>query len=156
MDELPPCGIYLTTRALGEIPAGRLVFFHNHGDPGPGVYLPAGWRANRAHFAERGHTLSSPEDAASLTPLAAEGLYVVSQPFFCCEKRCRRYERDELVQLGYNGAAEPILFTPELVASGVALPETGSRIDEQRIVHLRKLRVRDHRGPDESVELLLH
>lgn len=156
MDELPPCGIYRTTRAIGEIPAGRLVFFHNHGDPGPGVYLPAGWRANRAHFSERGHTLAGSSDAASLAPLASEGFYVVTQPFFCCEKRCRSYERDELVQLGYNGSAEPILFVPEIVKSGVALPETGARIDEQRVAYLRRLRVRDHRGPDDSAELLLH
>ena len=35
MSSLPPCGLYRTRRALGtSIPEGRLVYFHNHGDPG--------------------------------------------------------------------------------------------------------------------------
>ncbi len=52
MSELPPCGIYVTTAALGGIPEGRLVYFHNHGDPGPGLYLPARWKGNRRFEAE--------------------------------------------------------------------------------------------------------
>ena len=49
MADLPPCGIYRTDLALGdEVPAGRLVYFHDHGDPGPGIYLPRDWVANRA------------------------------------------------------------------------------------------------------------
>ena len=66
---LPPCGLYRTTRALDHVPAGRLVFFHNHGDPGPGIYLPSGWVLNRARWHERGHTIPSPEWAASLAAL---------------------------------------------------------------------------------------
>jgi hypothetical protein len=38
MADLPPCGIYRTSQPLGDhVPAGQLVFFHNHGDPGPGI-----------------------------------------------------------------------------------------------------------------------
>ena len=40
---LPPCGLYRTTGPVGSIPEGRLIYFHNHGEPGPGLYLPASW-----------------------------------------------------------------------------------------------------------------
>ena len=95
------------------MPAGRLVYFHNHGAPGPGIYLPERWRNNRAVFAPRGSTLADPGDAALLQPLLAEGLYRVLEPFTCCEKRCRTYARELLVQLGYDGEANPIVFVPE-------------------------------------------
>ncbi len=71
--DLPPCGVYRTTQPIGEVPAGRLVYFHNHGDPGPGIYTPHDWKGNKARFHERGHTLTSPDEAKSLIPLAAEG-----------------------------------------------------------------------------------
>ena len=51
--DLPPCGLYRTTAAIGSIEAGRLVYFHNHADPGPGMYLPARWTRNRATFPSR-------------------------------------------------------------------------------------------------------
>src|SRR5262245_7482605 len=98
MADLPPCGIYRTTRALGDdVPAGRLVFFHRHGDPGPGVYLPSGWTANRARWHEHGHTIPSTDWADSLVPLPAEGFYRVREEFTCCAKNCRTYEVDLLV-----------------------------------------------------------
>ena len=52
---LPPCGLYATRATIGSIPPGRLVYFHNHGNPGPGIYLPASWKGNRARFEARGH-----------------------------------------------------------------------------------------------------
>ncbi|MGB8328946.1 MAG: hypothetical protein WCE62_02375 [Polyangiales bacterium] len=55
--ELPPCGLYRTTGTLGSIGAGRLVCFHNHGNPGPGIYLPQRWRYNRAQFEAKGMTV---------------------------------------------------------------------------------------------------
>ena len=138
---LPPCGIYRTTLALDHVPAGRLVFFHNHGDPGAGVYLPSGWVLNRAQWQERGHTIPSPEWAASLVALPAEGLYRVREPFTCCAQRCRTYEPELLVQLGYTGEAEPLLFLPEWTRSGLAIPELGTRIDADRMASLVRLTV---------------
>ncbi|HXJ37243.1 MAG TPA: hypothetical protein VMS22_24705 [Candidatus Eisenbacteria bacterium] len=139
---LPPCGLYRTTRDLEQhVPAGRLVYFHNHGNPGPGVYLPSGWTLNRAQWHERGHTIPSPEWAASLVPLPLEGLYRVRDAFVCCEKRCRTYEPDLLVQLGYNAEAEPLLFLPEWTPSGLAIPEMGAPIDAERIACLVPLKV---------------
>ena len=140
-NQLPPCGIYRTRKAIGEIPEGRLVYFHNHGDPGPGVYLPASWNGNRAKFHTRGTTLTDPQHVHSLEPLEVEGFYRVVDAFHCCEKNCRLFEQDMLVQLGYNGHAIPILFVPQIVNGMLAVPESGTRIDQDRITHLRRLKV---------------
>jgi len=123
------------------VPAGRLVYFHNHGDPGPGIYLPAGWSATRASFHERGHTLPGPEAVHDLEALEPEGFYRVAEPFNCCAKKCRSFEEEALVQLGYDAEATPILFTPELVGGQLAIPERGTRIDRERVEMLRRLRI---------------
>ena len=140
MSLLPPCGLYRTSRDLSEaIPAGRLVFFHDHGDPGPGVYLPSGWAGNRARFHARGLTLEhAAAQAATLEPLLAEGFYVVATAFTCCEKDCRTYVEGELVQLGYNGRAEALLFIPEWKDGGLHLPEKGTRVDGPRLSRLSR------------------
>jgi len=142
MADLPPCGLYRTGAALGaHVPAGRLVYFHNHGDPGPGVYLPDGWTANRARWQEQGHTIPSPAWAASLEPLPAEGFYRVRERFACCARQCRTFEPELLVQLGYDGEAHPIVFVPEWTAHGLGLPETGTRVDQAQLSRLAPLTV---------------
>lgn len=151
MSDLPPCGLYRTTTPLGEhVPAGRLVFFHNHGDPGPGVYLPTAWSGNRAQWQTRGHTIPSAAWAASLEPLPGEGLYRVVTPFTCCPNACRTYEQDLLVQLGYNADAEPLLFVPEWTAGALAIPELGMRIDEDRLARLAALKVAESDDPPDA------
>jgi hypothetical protein len=158
MDEsdLPPCGLYVTRVAIASVPAGRLVYFHNHGDPGPGIYLPSGWTGNRARFEARGHTLPSLEDADGLEPLSPEGFYRVAAAFTCCPKECRRFEPDELVQLGYNGAAQPILFTPQLGDGGLSVPDRGISIDPPVVEHLRPLKVARPATPTPGDPTLLH
>ena len=146
MATLPACGIYRTTQALeGHVPVGRLVFFHNHGDPGPGVYLPSSWSLNRARWHETGHTVS-PEWAATLVQLPSEGLYRVRETFTCCAKQCRTYEPDLLVQLGYNTEGDPLLFLPEWTDSGLAIPEMGVPIDTDRLRALAALKVVESEG----------
>jgi hypothetical protein len=145
---LRPCGLYRTTVPLEHVPAERLVFFHNHGDPGPGIYLPAGWTLNLAHWHEHGHTIPSPEWAATLVSLPGEGLYRVREAFACCEKRCRTYEPEFLVQLGYNAEAGALLFLPEWTSSGLAIPELGTRIDADRVTCLERLVVAQREGAD--------
>lgn len=147
---LPPCGLYKTTEAIGSVPAGRLVYFHNHGDPGPGIYLPEGWSWNRARFSRRGVTLPDPALASTLRPLPAEGLYRVDEPFYCCAKRCRIFEADVLVQLGYNGEGRPILFLPEWTELGLSFPETGQATDEERLAHLKPLKVKASSSPEDE------
>lgn len=138
---LPPCGLYRTVREVAGIPAQRLVYFHNHGTPGPGLYLPKTWTLNRAQWNETGHTLPDEASATALAPLPAEGLYAVEQTFFCCEQRCLEYPAGQLVQLGYDGGATPLLFIPELSARGLGFPERGNRLDAQHFGKLRPLRV---------------
>lgn len=141
MKEWPPCGLYRTLGPIGPVPEGRLVYFHNHGDPGPGVYLPEGWERNRARFATRGVPLQGLGDADKLQPLLAEGLYRVEQAFTCCNKNCMTFPVDLLVQLGYNGNAEAILFTPQWGETGLVFPERGQRVDASRLARLQQLHV---------------
>ena len=144
--QLPPCGLYKTTRAIGEVPAERLVYFHNHGNPGPGIYLPAGWKQNRAHFHSGGTTLPDAKDMSGLTPLAAEGLYVVREAFHCCSKQCVAYAPGMLVQLGYQGTAQALLFVPRWVDGTFTLPERGNAIDAGVIGKLQRLDVPEERA----------
>jgi hypothetical protein len=145
----PPCGLYRTTKPLGEVPAGRLVYFHNHGEPGAGIYTPHRWVANRAEWHTGGHPVPDEAWSNSLEPLPAEGLYRVTQPFFCCDKECVRIEPDALVQLGYTGEAEPLIFTPEWSAQGLDLPERGTRVDVERLDSLAPLKLpRSQRAAD--------
>lgn len=143
--ELPPCGLYRTTAAIGPIPADRLVFFHNHGNPGPGLYLPKSWKHNRVQLQANGTLLPGVEFVKFLEPLPPEGFYRVTESFFCCEKRCRRFEPDTLVQLGYNARAQAILFLPETVDGLLAIPERGVRIDGENLDRIKRLNVRTAR-----------
>lgn len=138
---LPPCGIYRTGREVAGIAAGRLVYFHNHGTPGPGLYLPSSWQNNRAQWHATGSTLNDEAEAIHLEVLLAEGLYRVTEPFFCCQRRCLQFETDRLVQLGYDGGGTPILFTPELRPQGLHLPTEGTVVDAAHLVHLKALKV---------------
>lgn len=148
MSSLPPCGLYRTRRALGTaIPEGRLVYFHNHGAPGPGLYLPSGWSVNRARWHTHGTTLPDPQWAEHLEPLLAEGLYRVHTAFTCCEKNCQTFEAEQLVQLGYNGMAEPILFVPEWTSTGLAFPTQGTLVDRGRLTQLTPLKVAEAEEP---------
>lgn len=150
---LPACGLYRTTAAIGPIPAGRLVYFHNHGDPGPGLYLPADWSRNRVRMQSKGTLLPTPADARSLLPLPGEGFYRVAETFHCCERRCRSFEPDMLVQLGYDAAGEALLFVPELVDGMLAIPEQGSRVDLEKLAHVQRLKVPvQERDPHATVQ----
>ena len=139
--QLPPCGLYRTRATIGAIPAGKLVFFHNHGDPGPGLYLPSGWRRNRVELQERGQTLEDPDLLRHLEPLPPEGLYRVLEPFYCCPQKCREFQPETLVELGYNGEGQAILFLPEMVDGMLAIPTSGTAIDHVSLSRLKQLRV---------------
>lgn len=141
MSALPPCGLYVTRAAIGAVPEGRLVYFHNHGDPGPGVYLPTRWVQNRARFEQPGTLLPDVGSVSSLEPLPPEGYYRVLRTFTCCEKNCRSFEPELMVQLGYDGSGAAILFLPELVEGTLRIPDRGNRIDRARIADLAPLRI---------------
>lgn len=149
MSELPPCGLYRTTAAIGNIEAGRLVYFHNHGDPGPGLYFPEQWSHNRARFSEKGMPVPASVDGAALgralRALPPEGFYRVASGFHCCAKQCMRFEPESLVQLGYNGAGRALLFVPEFAGGVLGVPERGTMIDDSVLVHLVAMRVNERR-----------
>lgn len=117
-------------RPIAGLEAGRLVYFHNHGNPGPGVYLPERWSHNRAHWASTGTTLPDDFDPRALRALPAEGFYRVKRAFHCCEKKCVQFEPEQLVQLGYNGAGKPLLFLPTLQGGAITTPDRGTMIDD--------------------------
>ena len=145
----PPCGIYRTTRPIGDaVPAGIMVYYHNHGEPGPGVYMVRQWKNNKAVFQEGGTTVPDEQYARSLEPLAPEGFYRVAEPFYCCEKKCQLYEEDVLVQLGYNGDAEALLFLPELMEGALVVPEEGKFVDQRQLGSLALLKVAEGDPPD--------
>ena len=60
---------------------GRLVYFHNHGNPGPGLYRPKEWRFNRAQFEENGQMLDDLDLVRLLEPLPPEGFYRVAESY---------------------------------------------------------------------------
>jgi len=136
-----PCGLYRITQALdSRLKAPLLVYFHNHGEPGPGVYPAIEWKRNKATFAQQGFTV----DAAftrTMTPLLSEGFYRVKQSFTCCEKNCKTFEPEMLVQLGYDGSGNGILFVPTWTPDGLLFPERGTRLSDDRLAHLAPLRV---------------
>jgi hypothetical protein len=135
-ESLPPCGLYRTVKPIGNIEAGRLVYFHNHGNPGPGLYFPESWNANRAQFSQNGTVVPASFDGKALRPLPAEGFYRVKAPFFCCEKKCVKFEPEAFVQLGYNGAGKALVFIPELAGNAIAIPERGTFVDDDALDNL--------------------
>jgi hypothetical protein len=139
--QLPPCGLYRTLGAIGSIPSGRLVYFHNHGDPGPGLYLPSGWKHNRVEISERGTTVTDVSVLRLLEPLPPEGLYRVNEAFHCCELKCKQFEPEMLVELGYNADGRAIVFQPEFVDGMIAIPTTGTAIDHSCLTSLKALKV---------------
>lgn len=151
---LPPCGLYRTTKPLNDVPAGRLVYFHNHGDPGAGIYLPETWSLNRAKWQERGNTIPDDAWAASLEPLPAEGLYRVADDFHCCDKQCVRFPKGQLVQIGYDGEANAIIFVPEWSSKGLGFPERGTRLEPSRFKKLELLSVAQ--APDAAADGFMH
>ena len=148
MSDLPPCGVYRTTQKIGDVEAGRLVYFHNHGNPGPGLYFPESWSHNRAKWSANGYTLPKVFDMRSLKPLPAEGFYRVTSSFHCCEKQCVKYEPDQLLQLGYNGAGRAIVFVPEYVAGAITVPDKGTVIDDASFPHLALLKFPERQQND--------
>lgn len=147
--DLPPCGLYRTVKPIGGVEAGRLVYFHNHGDPGPGVYFPERWTHNRAKWSEKGVTVPPDFDPRALRGLPAEGFYRVKRAFHCCEKKCVEFEPDQMVQLGYNGAGKGLLFIPTLQRGAITTPERGTMIDDEALEHLALLKFPEAEARDD-------
>ena len=135
---LPRCGLYRTTKPLPgdeeRVPAGRLVYFHNHSSSGlPRVIVPEHILCNRWHFHGEGVEFRALSWAESLQRLPAQGYYVLSATF---QFVGGAWPKGTLVQLGYTRRAEPMLFLAQRKAKssdnhlvfsdrGVRMPDEG-------------------------------
>ncbi len=147
-EKLPPCGIYKTLESIGKIPEHRLVYFHNHGNPGPGLYLPEGWHQNRASFSSQGHILENLEDVTHLAPLLPEGFYRATRELVL--KDNARIEKETFVQIGYNGEANAILFLPRVGIDGFEIPERGWKLKPGFELALALVKVARQKNDEEN------
>ena len=137
---LPACGLYKTGAAMpehpDEVPAGTLVYFHNHSEQGPPiVQLPAHNQHNKWRFQTRGYLVAEQAYLDTLQGMRAEGLYRLGAHFHPSPEQV--VDKHALVQLGYTRLAEPILFFP-LVSedhNGLRFPDRGIKVS-QRIYDL--------------------
>jgi hypothetical protein len=151
--DLPPCGLYRTVKPIGKIEAGRLVYFHNHGDPGPGLYFPESWSNNRARFSKNGSVVSADFDPRALHALPAEGFYRVKTAFHCCDKQCVKFEPEAFVQLGYNGAGKALVFVPELAGGSIDIPDRGTFVDDSVLGNMVLLKLAERQKSNDDISL---
>jgi hypothetical protein len=124
---LPNCGIYRTSEGLpgneSAIPAGRLVFFHNHSEKGPPlILLPESNAENKWTFQTKGFLVNKLDYASTLRPLMAEGVYILRSEF---KDGDRVFPARSLVQLGYNQSGEAILFRGRWENNSILFPDKG-------------------------------
>src|SRR4051794_5345825 len=116
---LPPCGLYRTTKAPPDneeaVPAGILVYFHNHSDSGlPVVIVPEHNVMNRWHFHGPGIPFRGLSWADSLQKILQEGFYMLRKDLTFDGGS---WPKGTLVQLGYTRTGDPILFIAQQRAS---------------------------------------
>lgn len=136
---LPDCGIFRTTQALPgheeEVPAGILVYFHNHSDSGlPQVVLPDHCAHNRWHFRGPGVVFRSLAWAASLQKIPAQGFYFLKEELVFDGGS---WPMHTLIQLGYTRRAEPILFIAQeravLQENDLFFSDRGVRVEPEAL-----------------------
>jgi len=135
---LPPCGIYKTTLALPgreeEVPAQRLVYFHNHSEQGPPmVLLPKSNSHNRWTFHDRGYLIegdAAPLFITTMVSLPEEGLYVVQRTI---QTGDGGIPARTLVQVGYNPSGHAILFPAQARDNGLTFPDRGTRFEALKV-----------------------
>lgn len=134
---LPDCGLYRTGTALAahaeEVPAGILVYFHNHSEQGaPLVLTPHANHDNRWQFHERGWLVrGDPAFLAGLTALKPQGLYVVRGHVHISREDL--LPERSLVQLGYDRNARTILFPGRMEGNAIRFPERGYGFDDSAV-----------------------
>ncbi|MCG8424550.1 MAG: hypothetical protein MJE77_42190 [Proteobacteria bacterium] len=145
--------MYRTTAPLpgyeDRIPAGRLVYFHNHSAEGPPIVLmPANNSNNKWQFQSRGFLVHELSYLASLEPLKREGFYRLREHFHPNSQQV--VNKNALVQLGYNPLAEPILFFPTRheADNSLVFPKQGIKINQKIYQFLEPLDLRGPHIPD--------
>jgi hypothetical protein len=144
---LPDCGLFRTTKPLPgheeEIPAGLLVYFHNHSDSGlPVVIAPEHNVHNRWHFHGAGIPFRGLSWADSMVKLPVEGFYMLRKAF---SFEGGEWPKGALVQLGYTRSADPILFIAQaraqLEENDLFFSNSGVGIAREQLAMLEPLHV---------------
>jgi hypothetical protein len=144
---LPECGLYRTTKPLPEhekdVPAGTLVYFHNHSESGlPVVIAPEHNMLNRWHFHGSGIPFRGLSWADSLVKLPAEGFYMLRKAL---SFEGGEWPKSALVQLGYTRTADPILFIgqvrAQLAENDLYFSDKGVGISREQLALLEPLQV---------------
>ena len=125
-----PCGLYRTGVPLAgqeeAVPAGVLVYFHNHSEDGPPIVLPPETNSdNRWYFGEEGWLIQDETFLEALVPLRPEGLYVVTESLALAPDN--RLGPRTLLQLGYNRRGDPIVFIAQFEGNTILFPARGFR-----------------------------
>jgi len=154
--ELPDCGLYRTTMAHPDhpekVPAGRLVHFHNHSHAGkPIVMLPADNTSNTWTFQTGGYLISREGWTRSLKPMKLEGFYLTSEAFQT--RTGMLVAPGQMVQLGYNRNAEPLVFFPtrDAGSNSLVFPSKGMKVSDVIYDGLRPVTTRGPYQPDATV-----
>jgi hypothetical protein len=144
---LPDCGLYRTTKPLpeheGEVPAGTLVYFHNHSDSGlPVVITPEHNVHNRWHFHGPGIPFRGLSWADSLTKLPAEGFYMLRKAL---SFEGGEWPKGALVQLGYTRTGDAIFFIgqvrAQLVENDLFFSDRGVSVTREQLAILEPLQI---------------
>lgn len=138
--DLPPCGLYQTTLPLAgkeeEVPAGRLVYFHNHSKQGqPLLLLPATNTHNQWTFQDRGFLIADIGFVVTLKRLLPEGLYITQTHIHTGNAVL---PEQSLVQLGYNREAAAIVFPGRRVQNTIVFPDRGIRLANEAMLQAIK------------------
>lgn len=146
--KLPDCGLYRTTKALPgheeKIPAGMLVYFHNHSDSGlPQVLAPDHNVHNRWHFHGPGILIRGTTWIDTLVRMPDEGFYILRRDLSF--EGGGTMSKDTLVQLGYQNNATPILFVArersQLAENDLFFSHQGSKISREQLSALQRVNV---------------
>jgi hypothetical protein len=143
MLELPAAGLYRTTQALpgheDAFPSGVLVFV-GQSDNGAGRFVvrPGQNRRNRWYWGEPTTPLRSPSWGQTLKALPSEGFYNLPEDLFFSNGG--RWVKNAIVQLGYNGFGQGIVFVAEWQDDGtenlLRFSDKGMLIDDDLLSRL--------------------
>lgn len=149
------CGLYRTTKALPgheeKVPAGMLVYFHNHPGELPEV-IPADHNVhNRWHFHPPGIQIRGTSWIDSLERMPDQGFYVLSRDV-PAENGDGKMTKGTLVQLGYQNTAKAILFmarepTP-LEENKLFFAQGGMPIARSQLSALQRVKVHKEHGTE--------
>ncbi|MBN1608829.1 MAG: hypothetical protein JW940_19540 [Polyangiaceae bacterium] len=144
MLDLPDPGLYRTTEPMpgheDDMPAGVLVYLGvNANGGGKFVVRPGDNRRNRWFWGEPTTLLRSPSWAGTLMRLPAEGFYTLPETLEL--EGGGRWLENAIVQLGYNGKGQGIVFVAEWNETGadnvLSFGSRGIQIDDRLLLRLK-------------------